>query len=306
MAADVWTKAEKNFIRSLKCTTNKFEVPAKLVFTTHKNLSMRADQFSEYTVFIDEVPNYAFEIQRTKHDAAALTMAHITNIEMAGEAYIDPQRMSFAVASGLVKITDFGDGAVIYHLNPHHPFKRCVVMTAFARDTGFAVLEKMGMPIEFVSTKESNKVFNEYIKLLEFEVLDKLDIYNKDTDKTVKSLMKFVKNPSKSFIVSTANQHVSSDMIDIRTNKVGINSLADLNECLVVTQLNLGDFEKCKMIEVFGEEVANELEAGLAGSKILQSIFRGAIRNRKKMFVYFGSKISSSRMCGCLSRYNLS
>jgi len=305
MSSTEWSNVEKTFIKNLKCTTTKYETDSKLVFTTHKNLTMRSHLFSDYTVFIDEMPAFAYDVTRTRKNAAILTSWHCENVGLAGEKYIDPDMISYAVASGLVKIEDFGEGAVLYHINSNHPFKRCIVMTAYASSTGLGVLKRMGKDIEIVTTLESTVKYNQACDKIDLTICKNSKVSNKDTKRLEAELLKEAHNPSKAFTVSTASQEMASITVSsIRTNKVGINSLSDLNECLVATQLNLNGFEKAKYIEVFGEEEALDIERGLAGSKILQSVFRGCIRKGGNMRIVACSSECVIRIANVLVKYS--
>jgi hypothetical protein len=300
------TQHEKNFLKSLKCETAKFKNNAKMVFTTHQSLLMHADFYYGYHLACDEVPSYGCKLTRTRHNAAKLTETHINLVNMAGEEHIDPMSMSYGIASGLVAITDLVEGeSVLYHLNDNHPFKSVTVLTAFAPFTSLGVLSRMNKNIHFYQDKAVNtermKSYQEHIFT---DCLDIVNVTNADSVAVKTLLHKFVYTPSNAFIISTSTQGIDTlEIKPVRTNKTGINSLGSFDECLVATQLNLNDWQFAQYKKAFGLEAAKEIENGLAGSKLLQSIFRGSIRRNCPMHIVFCSKMCKYRVLHVLACY---
>ena len=307
LSSNNWTDAEKGWVKSIKCSTNKYEVQNKLVFTTHANLQKRSNLFSDYTVIIDEIPSFAYCLSPVFNgiNAASLTETHLMIAKATGHEFIDPTAMSPAIENGLVKITDFSKSAVLYHINPIHPFKRCIIMTAYAETSEIAVLNKLGMGIKIITPIDSVKALNSVASKIELEVLDHNSVTQEfDTVKLKQELLKAANNPSKAFVVSTAVQGSMDEVAAVRTNKTGSNSLSDKTECLVMTQLNMNSFERNAYISMFGEIGFKEIERNLAGSKLLQSIFRGCIRKGEKMRLVLCSKECGVRVLNVLKQYS--
>jgi len=303
LKSKAWDVHEKAFILSLATYTPSKAFTNKIVFTTHQNLGMRAGLYSEYCVIIDEVTNYTFDLVQTKKSASALKEAHLNTLEFSGEKHLDPNWLSRMVGEGLVTVSSFAEGSVAYHLNDNHPFKSLTVMTAFAEATGLGVLKDMGFNVKFFITDESLVKVEAAKELMTIEALPNTFTTNTDTAKVVTELKGVMNRPQSSFTINTASQAGEVTTVAIRTNKTGINSLADLDEVLVATQLNMDNATLTAFKRRFGIVEGAKWEMKIAGAKLLQSIYRGCIRKGEAMRVVCCSQECKNRVELVLSKY---
>ena len=308
-----WKNTEKKYIRSLKCETNKYKVDVKMIFTTHESLRLHADFHSDRDVIIDEVPTWFLQTGKTKLNAARLNATHLNIFEASGEMNIDPNTVSRAICKGLIKICDTAEEQVAYYFNPRTPFKTCVILTAYADSTAVMLANKLlnksnkTEGVAYYDVMTPNESYEALLRVdsnVSVETVEVDSVTNKDTDNTMEEMKRLVQKPSKTLVVSTGAQDVKMELaVRITTNKKGTNSYSHCNEVIVATQLNLNNAEKAMLVKVFGVEEALEIERKMAGAKLLQSIFRSAIRKGEKIIIYCCSRECELRINMALAEY---
>ena len=294
---------DKKFLEGLICNTkvtcNLFK--KNIIITTHETLANKCDIFDNYHVYIDEVPNYSFVIENSRGEASEeLTSLHKKLANLAYRQTIQPSATGLKIASGMLKITDVideGSNSIkynVYHLNSQHNFASFTILTANAECTHLIDIKKLGENINFTIYKENADKIREDLKLIKVEVLGNKHIYNKDTGKIMINIKKGV-DEKRALMIATNKQGNDLNIKTIRSNQTGINCLANKDIVLVATQLNL-DCNQQKFMSILWGEQAENREKELAGAKILQSIYRSAIRQGKEIRVVFGSEEAYERV----------
>lgn len=294
--SNIYTDEEKNFVTSIKCETNKYKTGCKLIFATHASVFHHTELFKDFDMIFDELPSYSLEIVDTRKDADTLKQFHIDHYEMCGEAKIDPSHMSKAVYYGLINVSDVKDKAkVVYHLQRELPFRKTLIMSSFAT-IGFFGSLIIQNDWSVVSPEDNKELAQIYIDNLDITVYNEKSVTNMNTEELKRMALKHVRNPSSTFVVSTGVQGNIESLLSVRTNKRGLNALSNFTECIVLTQLNYSTDIKGLISSEYFERLDQ-------GSKLTQSIFRGCVRQRKKMKLYLPSYEAKVRILAVLEMY---
>ncbi len=283
---------------------------SKIILTTHESLFNHASWFKGSHVFIDEVPNLAFDFDvETDVSAIECKAMHVTAAKMAYKKHIQPTAIGLKIIEGSIDVSALNDSEgkqthIVYHLNPNHCFKSLTVMTAFAKQSKMKDLEKfLGVDFEWVSPDFNAAFAAEYLSLIESVVIDRYSITNADTKETIKALIN-LREQEKTLLIATQSQSVSlkghRGLTHIKTNQVGLNRYSEYSEVLISTQRNFDNTEVGFHKILNG--VDNKRDEELASAFLLQSIFRSSLRRRLKTRVVFASHYSydivmSTLMC---------
>lgn len=285
-----WSAYEIKFIESLITETNKYESKSHIIFSTHSSVALHAEHFEDYVVVLDEKPTFLFEEKYSTKRSGDLLAYHCLNYEFSGHGGIDEDYVSVRMAKGVTTVSQLDESHILNHLNPRTPFKACIIMTAYSDDY-VMLMAKLGFDIEVYKTEESIAVVKDVEEgLIDFVVLDRDSISNKDVATVRAEAMERVTNPSKAYEVSTADCSHGAELRRICTNKTGSNSYSDLNECILISQLNFDKHKSSIYKKLFTPEEYYKFWLLNTGGKLLQSIFRGCIRNGKKQKVICGSR----------------
>jgi hypothetical protein len=196
--------------------------------------------------------------------------------------------MCHAVHNGLITIRDISAGTVAYHFNPTTSFRTCSIFTAYAEADALAKLTSLlGDVITFTKMANHSELVAKAKEGTELRALDRRTVTNKDTAGIRAEMDPMVESPALTFEICAASQGKGDDgMVLITTNKKGTNSYSHCTGVKVMTQLNLGNKERAMYKAAFGEVRGLELERLEAGARLLQSIYRSAIRKGEKIIIY--------------------
>ena len=286
-----WTDPEKQLVRNLVCRPkHSITDMDKVVYTSHEAIKRHSGLHHGRDVIFDEVPAWFFELVSVqKHvRAASLLVFHDINVTCISCVHVDPSAISSAVYNGLIKIRDISAGTVAYHFNPTTSFRTCSIFTAYAEADALAkITSLLGDVITFTKMANHSELVAKAKEDFELRTLDKLTVTNKDTADIRAEMDPMVDNPALTFEICTAPQGTGNDgIIVITTNKKGTNSYSQYKGVKVMTQLNLGNKERAMYKAAFGEVRGLELERLEAGARLLQSIYRSAIRKGEKIVIY--------------------
>ena len=331
-----WTPEEIAFVRKLKCGTPHSYVDSRVMITTHESLKLHPEYHKDRLVIIDEVPLWAMQVVKVGEGISAGDTASVYKhmVEAYGDSVHplqDPSKIANAVAQGLLRVVDLPEGNQAFVLSTTPPFKLCVVMTAFARNTSLeevAYLQGDFFTPPFIQVNENISHVLRAIDNIEYENPDFKQVVTTSL-KATKFTCDWINNRFKCrnaedfLTVATASQepyiramtagtqenHTKNmagwiaKTVFIKTNCVGSNSYSHLKNVILLTQLNMSNAEKGWRIKLYGKAMADNIEARRAGANLTQSLFRSCIRKNEKVSVTTCSLTCKERVINNIKSY---
>jgi hypothetical protein len=294
------------------------------LITTHESLSTKARAIATRfrKGFIDEVPGWVLNVDSTK-TAGKGFIKDVMNFKYDHKAGRELRTMAAGIRSGMLLAEEVldkkggeNDGWVVTRFNyQKHPFDLLIIATAFPDMTPLAELSLHGgEPLQVYNDLDNPALAEIYRRKNTLSILGSnasmTAIQNKHADKIAADIDLFGADGKKVLIVATAKVEAIlkpkltiTNYEFIRTNRRGINSYSDVAKVYIASDINFEPTIRKYYAQQFGEESTKQIETQRSAGMNIQSMFRGAIRNREEQHTRIVSPTFRCVYTGAIERY---